>query len=147
MAAMARLALLLLGCTGLLRTRYLLHCPKGWSYYKLSCFKYFRQLQSWDEAEAQCQASEPGAHLAWVEEPREAATLRKVVSYYQRSQPVWIGLRATQDQAWRWANGANYTEDSGLPGSGGDGTCAMLPYTTGECPPPHPARRQGPRRR
>lgn len=31
--------------------RYIDYCPKGWYYYKLSCFKYFSQLQSWDEAE------------------------------------------------------------------------------------------------
>uniref|UniRef100_A0A8C6YXV2 C-type lectin domain-containing protein n=1 Tax=Nothoprocta perdicaria TaxID=30464 RepID=A0A8C6YXV2_NOTPE len=74
-------------------TRPLLYCPPGWSYYKLSCFKHFAQMRSWDEAEAQCQASQPGAHLAWVQEPREAATMRKVLSSYQRTQPVWIGLR------------------------------------------------------
>uniref|UniRef100_A0A663LNJ5 Uncharacterized protein n=1 Tax=Athene cunicularia TaxID=194338 RepID=A0A663LNJ5_ATHCN len=49
MVAAARLALLLLGCVGLLQ--YIDYCPKGWSYYKLSCFRYFRQLRSWDEAE------------------------------------------------------------------------------------------------
>lgn len=32
-------------------TRYINYCPRGWSYYKLNCFKYFRQLRSWDEAE------------------------------------------------------------------------------------------------
>uniref|UniRef100_A0A8B9PYT1 Regenerating family member 4 n=1 Tax=Apteryx owenii TaxID=8824 RepID=A0A8B9PYT1_APTOW len=103
MAAAARLALLLLlllGCVDLLQgVRYLLHCPPGWSYYKLSCFKYFRQLRSWDEAEAQCQASHPGAHLAWVEEPREAATLGKAISYHQRTQPVWIGLRSPRQRS------------------------------------------------
>nr|XP_009488491.1 PREDICTED: regenerating islet-derived protein 4 [Pelecanus crispus] len=31
--------------------RYINYCPEGWSYYKLSCFRYFRQLLSWDEAE------------------------------------------------------------------------------------------------
>ncbi|XP_067156541.1 regenerating islet-derived protein 4 [Apteryx mantelli] len=139
MAAAARLALLLLlllGCVDLLqgsRVRYLLHCPPGWSYYKLSCFKYFRQLRSWDEAEAQCQASHPGAHLAWVEEPREAATLGKAISYHQRTQPVWIGLRSPrQGQAWSWANGADYSKASGLPGSGAHGgACAVLPHLGG----------------
>uniref|UniRef100_A0A8C6IN98 Uncharacterized protein n=1 Tax=Melopsittacus undulatus TaxID=13146 RepID=A0A8C6IN98_MELUD len=72
------------------------YCPKGWYYYKLSCFKYFSQLQSWDEAERQCQASYAGAHLAWVEEPKEAATLQKVIFYYQHVQPVWLGLRYGQ---------------------------------------------------
>ncbi|XP_062437908.1 regenerating islet-derived protein 4 [Rhea pennata] len=140
MVALTGLAVLLLGCAGLLHgsgesrgARYLLHCPTGWSYYKLSCFKYFRQLRSWDEAEAQCQASQPGAHLAWLEEPSEVATMRKLVSFYQRTQPFWIGLRwAQQDQAWRWTSGAEHSEASGLPWSGaGGGACAMLPHVGG----------------
>uniref|UniRef100_A0A8C4XSF1 C-type lectin domain-containing protein n=1 Tax=Falco tinnunculus TaxID=100819 RepID=A0A8C4XSF1_FALTI len=95
MVAVARFTLVLLGCVGLLwpaGARYIDYCPKGWYYYKLNCFKYFSQLRSWDEAERQCQASHASAHLAWVEEPKEAATLQRVISYYQRVQPVWLGL-------------------------------------------------------
>ncbi|XP_009891196.1 PREDICTED: regenerating islet-derived protein 4 [Charadrius vociferus] len=54
MVAAARLALLLLGCAGLLwpaGARYIDYCPKGWSYYKFNCFRYFSQPQTWDEAE------------------------------------------------------------------------------------------------
>lgn len=45
----------------------------------------------------QCQASHAGAHLAWVEGPWEAATLKKVISYYQRAQSVWLGLHYKQE--------------------------------------------------
>lgn len=31
--------------------RYINYCPDGWSYYGLSCFKYFSEPQTWDEAE------------------------------------------------------------------------------------------------
>ncbi|NWS57816.1 REG4 protein, partial [Chunga burmeisteri] len=108
--------------------RYIDYCPKGWSYYKLNCFKYFRQLRSWDEAERQCQASHASAHLAWVEDPREAATLRKVISYYQRVQPVWLGLHYGQEsRAWQWTNGDKYSVASGVAGNGAHGgTCGML---------------------
>ncbi|XP_009080037.1 PREDICTED: regenerating islet-derived protein 4, partial [Acanthisitta chloris] len=81
MVAAGRLAvLLLLGCVGLLQpagARYIDYCPDGWSYYKLNCFKYFPDVRTWDEAE----------------DPQEAATLRKSISYYQRVQSVWVGLR------------------------------------------------------
>ncbi|XP_053928393.1 hydroxymethylglutaryl-CoA synthase, mitochondrial isoform X4 [Cuculus canorus] len=100
MVAAARLTLLLLGSVGFLWPAgawYIDYCPKGWSYYKLSCFRYFRQLQSWDEAERQCQGSHPGAQLAWVEEPQEADTLRRAISYYQRAQPVWLGLHYSNE--------------------------------------------------
>uniref|UniRef100_A0A8C0TYV9 C-type lectin domain-containing protein n=1 Tax=Cyanistes caeruleus TaxID=156563 RepID=A0A8C0TYV9_CYACU len=106
MAAAARLALLLLGCAGLLRP----YCPEGWSYYKLSCFKYFPEPRTWDEAESRCQDVKGGAHLAWVEDSHEAATLQRAISYYQRVQPVWIGLQKSEKvrrgrQGWRGAGG------------------------------------------
>uniref|UniRef100_A0A8B9V9Z4 Regenerating family member 4 n=1 Tax=Anas zonorhyncha TaxID=75864 RepID=A0A8B9V9Z4_9AVES len=121
MLAAARCALLLLGCTAILQVtgaRFLVDCPVGWSYYKTSCFRYFRQLRTWDEAEAQCQNSYSGAHLVWVEEPKEAATLRRVISYYQRSQPVWFGLQLQQVRGrWQWTNGGRYNESINLPGN------------------------------
>ncbi|KAM6129051.1 regenerating islet-derived protein 4 [Phoenicopterus ruber ruber] len=143
MVAAARLALLLLGCAGLLQlagARYIDYCPEGWYYYKVSCFKYFHRFQSWDEAERQCQASHAGAHLAWVEEPREAATLQKVISYYQRVQPVWLGLRYGHgSRAWQWVSGDKYNVTSGLAGNGAHGgTCGMLTHLSGFtlCPAP-----------
>ncbi|NWS75815.1 REG4 protein, partial [Crotophaga sulcirostris] len=117
-------------CTG---ARYINYCPQSWSYYKLSCFRYFRQLRSWDEAEKHCQASHPGAHLAWVEEPQEAATLRMAIAYYQRVQPVWLGLRYQREsRAWQWARGHQYSRTSGLLRSGArGGTCALLTPLSG----------------
>ncbi|XP_030350505.1 regenerating islet-derived protein 4 [Strigops habroptila] len=150
MVAVIRLSLLLLGCVGLLQpasARYIGYCPKGWYYYKLSCFKYFSQSQSWDEAETQCQASHASAHLAWVEESREAATLQRVISYYQRVQPVWLGLRYQhQSQAWQWVSGDEYSITSGLSGNGTHGgTCGMLTHLSGftlwsstDCAQQHP---------
>ncbi|NXC13531.1 REG4 protein, partial [Corythaeola cristata] len=113
--------------------RYISYCPEGWYYYKLNCFKYFSQLQSWDEAEEQCQASHASGHLAWVEEPQEATTLRKVISYYQRVQPIWLGLHYEQEsQAWQWVNGDEYSVTSGLLGNGAQGgTCGALTYLSG----------------
>ncbi|NXC46940.1 REG4 protein, partial [Penelope pileata] len=110
--------------------KYLLDCPKGWSYYKLNCFRYFRQLLTWDEAEAHCQSSHSGAHLAWVEDAKEAATLRLVISYYQRTQPVWLGLHyLEQNQDWYWTNGDRYDDPSKLPGNGAQGgNCALLTH-------------------
>ncbi|NXE04174.1 REG4 protein, partial [Lophotis ruficrista] len=104
------------------------YCPEGWSYYKLNCFKYFRELLSWEEAERQCQASHADAHLAWVEDSKEAATLQEVITYYQRVQPVWLGLHyGRESQAWQWPSGDKYRATSGLAGSGAHrGTCAML---------------------
>ncbi|NWZ40790.1 REG4 protein, partial [Brachypodius atriceps] len=135
--------------------RYISYCPDGWYYYKLSCFKYFTDSRTWDEAESQCQEVKEGAHLAWVEDSREAATLRRAISYYQRVQPVWIGLQKTkevrcgrqgwwglgdsramllnpplpaQSQVWQWTTGKGYSA-SEIPGNGAQGgSCAMLTH-------------------
>ncbi|OWK60914.1 Regenerating islet-derived protein 4 [Lonchura striata] len=136
MAASARLALLLLGCVGLLRPvdgRFINYCPDGWSYYKLSCFNYFPVPRTWDEAESWCQDVQKGAHLAWVEDAREAATLQRTISYYQRVQPVWIGLRKSKEsQAWQWTSGTDYSATSEMPGNGAHGgSCAVLTHQSG----------------
>ncbi|KAI1236544.1 hypothetical protein IHE44_0014794 [Lamprotornis superbus] len=136
MAAAARITLLLLGCVGLLLPvdgRYISYCPNGWSYYKLSCFKYFTESRSWDEAESRCEDVQKGAHLAWVENAQEAATLRRTISYYQRVQPVWIGLQKNKEsQAWKWTSGKEYSVASEVPGNGGPGgNCAALTHHSG----------------
>uniref|UniRef100_A0A8C0FBD1 Uncharacterized protein n=1 Tax=Bubo bubo TaxID=30461 RepID=A0A8C0FBD1_BUBBB len=92
MVAVARLALLLLGCMGLLRPAD--YCPKGWSYYKLSCFRYFRQLRSWDEAERQCQAS-------------------------HASCPQGAGMEETWAQMWVGMAGVGTGDSPGADGSTG----------------------------
>ncbi|KFP87648.1 Regenerating islet-derived protein 4, partial [Acanthisitta chloris] len=80
--------------------RYIDYCPDGWSYYKLNCFKYFPDVRTWDEAE-------------------EAATLRKSISYYQRVQSVWVGLRYKKEsRTWQWPSGDHYTVSNGLDGNG-----------------------------
>ncbi|XP_063262785.1 regenerating islet-derived protein 4 [Prinia subflava] len=136
MAAVARLALLLLGCVGLLQPvegRYINYCPNGWSYYKLSCFKYFPEPRTWEEAESRCQDVKNGAHLAWVEDAPEAVTLRRTISYHQRVQPVWIGLQKNEEsQAWQWTNGKDYSVTSEMPGNGArGGSCAALTHYSG----------------
>ncbi|XP_041885753.1 regenerating islet-derived protein 4 [Corvus kubaryi] len=136
MAAAARLALLLLGCVGLLHGvdgRYINYCPDGWSYYGLSCFKYFSEPRTWDEAERQCQGVKKGAHLAWVEDAYEGLILARAISYYQRAQPVWIGLQKSKEsQAWQWTSGNNYSVATGMPGNGArGGRCAVLTHQSG----------------
>uniref|UniRef100_A0A8C3LQ51 C-type lectin domain-containing protein n=1 Tax=Chrysolophus pictus TaxID=9089 RepID=A0A8C3LQ51_CHRPC len=79
-----------------------------------------------------CQNSYSGGHLAWVEEPKEAATLSQVVMYYQRTQPVWLGLHyLRQSRDWRWTHGEKYNDLPTLPGNGArGGSCALLTWSS-----------------
>ncbi|NWS33929.1 REG4 protein, partial [Polioptila caerulea] len=111
--------------------RYINYCPDGWSYYKLSCFKYFPELRSWDEAESRCQDIKNGAHLAWVEDPQEAVTLRRVIAYYQ-PMPLDPPSLPAQSQAWQWTSGKDYSAASVMPGNGArGGSCAALTHHSG----------------
>ncbi|NXS04066.1 REG4 protein, partial [Oxylabes madagascariensis] len=83
--------------------------------------------------QSQCQDVKKGAHLAWVEDAREAATLRRAISYYQRVQPVWIGLQKGKErQAWQWTSGKDYSDTGEMPGNGArGGSCAALTHHSG----------------
>ncbi|XP_036623875.1 regenerating islet-derived protein 4 [Trichosurus vulpecula] len=105
--------LLLLSCTSvtvilgdiLLRPS----CSTGWFYYRSSCYGYFRKLQSWSDAELECQAFGNGAHLASVLTPKDAKAIAKYIWGYQRSQPVWIGLNDPQkNNNWQWIDGGSF---------------------------------------
>ncbi|NXP69259.1 REG4 protein, partial [Chloropsis cyanopogon] len=113
--------------------RYISYCPDGWYYYKLSCFKYFSESRTWDEAESRCQDVKKGAHLVWVEDANEAVILQNTISYYQRVQPVWIGLQKSKEsQAWQWTSGKDYSASREVPGNGArGGGCAVLTHQSG----------------
>ncbi|GAB5575441.1 regenerating islet-derived protein 4 [Prionailurus iriomotensis] len=100
-------------------------CAAGWFYYKSNCYGYFRKLRTWSEAEDsinmdgagdicpdpryECQLYGNGAHLASLQNAKEANTVAKYISGYQKTKPVWIGLHDPQkSQKWQWIDGAFY---------------------------------------
>ncbi|XP_025727948.1 regenerating islet-derived protein 4 [Callorhinus ursinus] len=84
-------------------------CAPGWFYYLSNCYGYFRKLRSWSEAELECQSYGNGAHLASLQSVKEATTVAKYITGYQKNQPVWIGLHDPQKkQQWQWIDGAFY---------------------------------------
>ncbi|CAD7693047.1 unnamed protein product [Nyctereutes procyonoides] len=84
-------------------------CAPGWFYYKSNCYGYFRKLRSWSEAELDCQLYGNGAHLASLQNIKEANMVAQYIRGFQRNQPVWIGLHDPQKrQKWQWIDGAFY---------------------------------------
>ncbi|XP_033053315.1 regenerating islet-derived protein 4 [Trachypithecus francoisi] len=117
-------------------------CGPGWFYHKSNCYGYFRKLRNWSDAELECQFYENGTHLASILNVKEASTIAKYVSGYQRSQPVWIGLHDPQKrQRWQWIDGAMYLYRSWSGKSmGGNKHCAemssnnnFLTWSSNEC--------------
>ncbi|KAM5294080.1 regenerating islet-derived protein 4 isoform 1-T2 [Glossophaga mutica] len=114
MAAKSVWLLLLLSCaasTQVLGDVILLHnCPTGWFYHKFSCYGYFQKLRNWSDAELECQSFGNGAHLATIQDSKEAEVIAKYIRGYQRNLSVWIGLHDPQkNQQWRWADGTSFS--------------------------------------
>uniref|UniRef100_A0A8C0L832 Regenerating islet-derived protein 4-like n=1 Tax=Canis lupus dingo TaxID=286419 RepID=A0A8C0L832_CANLU len=84
-------------------------CAPGWFYYKSNCYGYFWKLKNWSEAELECQLYGNGAHLASLQNIKEANMVAKYIRGFQINQPVWIGLHDPQKrQQWQWIDGALY---------------------------------------
>ncbi|KAF6075683.1 regenerating family member 4 [Phyllostomus discolor] len=114
MAAKSAWLLLLLSCAASTRVLgdviLLQNCPTGWFYHKLSCYGYFQKLRNWSDAELECQSFGKGAHLASIQDSKEAEVIAKVIRSYQRNLPVWIGLHDPQkNQQWRWADDTEFS--------------------------------------
>ncbi|XP_016078816.1 PREDICTED: regenerating islet-derived protein 4 [Miniopterus natalensis] len=82
-------------------------CATGWFYHKSNCYGYFRKLRNWSDAELECQSF--GAHLASIQNLKEAKAISEYISGYQKNLPVWIGLHDPQKrQQWQWIDGTLY---------------------------------------
>ncbi|XP_029804894.1 regenerating islet-derived protein 4 [Suricata suricatta] len=71
-------------------------CAAGWFYYKSNCYGYFRKLRTWFQAEFECQSYRHGAHLASLQNAKEASIIANYISDYQKTKSVWIGLHDPQ---------------------------------------------------
>ncbi|XP_004689647.1 PREDICTED: regenerating islet-derived protein 4 [Condylura cristata] len=114
MASRSKWLLLLLSCTA---SAHVLgeiimrpSCATGWFYHKSNCYGYFRKMRSWADAELECQAHGSGAHLASVQNLKEARTIAQYIIGYQNNKSVWIGLHDPEKkQQWRWIDGTPFS--------------------------------------
>nr|XP_028603641.1 C-type lectin Cal-like [Podarcis muralis] len=89
-------------------------CPEDWFSFSRFCYKYHKNPESWNRAEAKCQAYGPEVHLATIASREEMAVVTKELA--KRVQPkhqVWIGMHRMKSgkfPRWRWTDfsTANY---------------------------------------
>ncbi|CAI5786635.1 Hypothetical predicted protein [Podarcis lilfordi] len=68
-------------------------CPEDWFSFSRFCYKYNENPESWNRAEAKCQAYSPGVHLATIANREEmAAVAKELAKRVQRKHQVWIGM-------------------------------------------------------
>uniref|UniRef100_A0A182C5T5 C-type lectin n=1 Tax=Phalotris mertensi TaxID=1260334 RepID=A0A182C5T5_9SAUR len=88
-------------------------CPVTWSFYDGHCYKLFKQLKNWGDAERFCRQEEEGAHLASIHSKRERDFVAEMVSRKVYLLNVWIGLWASwKPRFWRWSNGYSFRYES-----------------------------------
>uniref|UniRef100_A0A646QEZ7 C-type lectin n=1 Tax=Thelotornis mossambicanus TaxID=1328036 RepID=A0A646QEZ7_9SAUR len=86
------------------------NCRFDWFSYNGHCYKVFKQLRSWNNAEMFCRQQAEGGHLASIQSWGEAAYVASVVSRDVFLFNVWIGLSDPGKQhTWVWSNGSRFS--------------------------------------
>ncbi|XP_026579149.1 C-type lectin lectoxin-Lio2-like [Pseudonaja textilis] len=86
-----------------------LQCPFEWSFFNGHCYKVFKTLKSWREAEISCRQQEEGSHLASIQSWAESAYVAKLTSHDVFLINVWIGLSDPEKRRiWKWSDGSRF---------------------------------------
>uniref|UniRef100_A0A194AS16 C-type lectin 6c n=1 Tax=Sistrurus miliarius barbouri TaxID=8759 RepID=A0A194AS16_SISMB len=92
-------------------------CPSGWSSYDQHCYRVFKQLKTWDDAERFCSEQAEGGHLVSIESDGEAAFVAQRVPENRRRSIlyIWIGLRVQGKEkqcSAKWSDGSSVSYEN-----------------------------------
>ncbi|XP_033097160.1 mucin-12-like [Anneissia japonica] len=107
-----------------LDTAFCISCGSEWETYNASCYQYFSDSKTWENARAFCIAL--GADLAVVKDENENTFIDSI-----SSSDVWIGLRDIEEEnVWVWIESgecSDYTNfNNGEPNDAGNEDCVEL---------------------
>uniref|UniRef100_R4FIG0 LP-Fur-6 n=1 Tax=Furina ornata TaxID=529697 RepID=R4FIG0_9SAUR len=84
-------------------------CPYEWSFFNGYCYKVFKQLKSWRDAEMSCRRQEEGSHLASIQSSAESSYVARLISRNVFFINVWIGLSDPERRGiWKWSDGSRF---------------------------------------
>ncbi|XP_015685588.1 snaclec jerdonibitin subunit alpha [Protobothrops mucrosquamatus] len=92
-------------------------CPSDWSSFCRYCYKPFKQLKTWEDAERFCSEQVKGAHLVSIESYREAVFVAQLLSEDIKTTKyhVWIGLSVQnrgQQCTSEWSDGSRVSYEN-----------------------------------
>uniref|UniRef100_R4FJR2 LP-Fur-1 n=1 Tax=Furina ornata TaxID=529697 RepID=R4FJR2_9SAUR len=89
------------------------YCPFDWLSYNVSCYKFFFQRMTWDEAQRFCVEQQENSQLASIHDMGESVKLSNYMSQRWNFFDVWMGLRLSKRKGiWEWSDGSNLTYTS-----------------------------------
>uniref|UniRef100_R4G2Q0 LP-Bra-16 n=1 Tax=Brachyurophis roperi TaxID=1295043 RepID=R4G2Q0_9SAUR len=84
-------------------------CPSEWSFFNGHCYKFFKTLKSWREAEMSCRQQEEGSHLTSIQSWAESDYVAKLIPRDVFFVNVWIGLSDPEKRRiWKWSDGSKF---------------------------------------
>lgn len=110
-------------------------CEPGWQAKNMYCYKFFDELQNWQDAELRC--IEKKARLVSIQDQFE----NDYVNRLSNGNAVWIGLHdKPSENTWEWTDGSSVKYKnfaSGEPNNGQfwdweDEDCVMMKYLSNE---------------
>ncbi|XP_066577441.1 C-type Lectin CRL [Amia ocellicauda] len=108
------------GCAGGPRPLY---CPlkgfKNWTQIEDSCFMFFADAKSFEDAEKMCRCQSESAHLASVHSVCENTGVFKLIHKHSKSHArTWLGgFRFPQSNAFMWIDGSSWSYENWSPGN------------------------------
>nr|D1MGU0.1 RecName: Full=Snaclec jerdonibitin subunit alpha; AltName: Full=TJ-GPIb-bp subunit alpha; Flags: Precursor [Protobothrops jerdonii]ACZ34293.1 TJ-GPIb-bp alpha chain [Protobothrops jerdonii] len=92
-------------------------CPFDWSSFRQYCYRVFKQLKTWEDAERFCSEQVKGARLVSIESYREAVFVAQLLSENIKATKshVWIGLSVEnkgQQCSSKWSDGSSVSYEN-----------------------------------
>nr|3UBU_A Chain A, Agglucetin subunit alpha-1 [Deinagkistrodon acutus] len=90
-------------------------CLPGWSAYDQSCYRVFKLLKTWDDAEKFCTERPKGGHLVSIESAGERDFVAQLVSENKQTDNVWLGLKIQskgQQCSTEWTDGSSVSYEN-----------------------------------
>uniref|UniRef100_A0A8C4T381 Lactose-binding lectin l-2-like n=1 Tax=Erpetoichthys calabaricus TaxID=27687 RepID=A0A8C4T381_ERPCA len=83
-------------------------CDQGWASFSGQCYRYFREMKSWAEAEIHCLSL--GGHMASVHSSDDNQFVTSLIKGQASSdRPTWLGAtKCEETPAWLWTDGSEW---------------------------------------
>ncbi|XP_070610645.1 C-type lectin lectoxin-Lio3-like [Erythrolamprus reginae] len=85
-------------------------CPSGWISENVTCYKYFPERKTWDQAQRTCVEQQGNGQLASITDADKSVKLSYELYGTWNIFDIWFGLRLSKTSGfWLWPDGSKVT--------------------------------------